>query len=216
MLQSLREWCDAHHVLLIFDEVLTGFGRNGPVVRLRTRGRSSRFSCLAKGLTGGYLPLAATLSTERIYEAFLGDYHELKTFFYGHSYCGNPLGRAAAPASLQIFEEQDILKTLAGKISLLTELLSDLRALANVRDVRQCGYIAGIEVKTARANLSPGTSRRGPASASRRGNTGCSPERSSTRLCSFRHCAQRDGQLQRAIDAIRRAIREVCRSGRKD
>jgi hypothetical protein len=91
-------------VLLIFDDVLTGFGRTGRLFACEHEGVLPDFLCLAKGLTGGYLPLAATLSTERIYEAFLGDYHELKTFFYGHSYCGNPLGCAAAVANLQIFE----------------------------------------------------------------------------------------------------------------
>jgi adenosylmethionine-8-amino-7-oxononanoate aminotransferase len=215
MLQSLREWCDAHHVLLIFDEVLTGFGRTGRLFACEHEGVLPDFLCLAKGLTGGYLPLAATLSTERIYEAFLGDYHELKTFFYGHSYCGNPLGCAAALASLQIFEEQDILKTLAGKISLLAELLSDLRALANVRDVRQCGYIAGIEVQDSSGEPFPWHEQTGARVCFAARKHGLLTRAILDTIVLIPPLCTSDGQLQRAIDAIRRAIREVCVKGAK-
>ena len=128
MLKALRAWCDAHDVLLIFDEVLTAFGRTGRLFACEHESVLPDFLCLAKGLTGGCLPLAATLTTERVYDAFLGEYHELKTFFYGHSYCGNPLGCAAALASLKIFQEEDTLETLREKISLLRELLDGLRA----------------------------------------------------------------------------------------
>ncbi|HQW30107.1 MAG TPA: aminotransferase class III-fold pyridoxal phosphate-dependent enzyme, partial [Verrucomicrobiales bacterium] len=106
MLRRLREWCDCHGAFLILDEVMTGFGRTGKMFACEHEGVVPDFLCLAKGLTGGYLPLAATLTTERIFAAFLGRYDELKTFFYGHSYCANPLGCAAALGSLQVFEEE--------------------------------------------------------------------------------------------------------------
>lgn len=146
MLRELRTWCDRHDIHLILDEVLTGFGRTGRMFACQHEDVLPDFLCLAKALTGGYLPLAATLTTGKVYEAFLGDYADLKTFFYGHSYCANPLGCAAALASLDIFEEEKTLENLAPKITLLSELLADLRSHPQVHDTRQCGFIAGIEI----------------------------------------------------------------------
>lgn len=147
-LRSVREWCDRSGSLLICDEVMTGFGRTGTLFACEQEKVCPDFLALAKGLTGGYLPLAATLTTERVYEAFLGGYHERKTFFYGHSYCGNPLGCAAALASLQVFQEEKTLTHLQPKISLLGELLAALRQTHALRiaDIRQCGFIAGIDI----------------------------------------------------------------------
>ena len=108
-LRAVRELCDEHDVLLICDEVATGFGRTGTMFACEQEGVSPDLMCVAKGLTGGYLPLAATLATERIYEAFLGEFAELKTFFHGHTYTGNPLACAAALATLEIFEREDTL-----------------------------------------------------------------------------------------------------------
>ena len=103
--------------------------------------------CLAKGLTGGYLPLAATLTTERVYEAFLGSYEELKTFFYGHSYCGNPLGCAAALGSLQVFEEEDVLSQLPRKSAFFGEALkTGFQDHHRVGEIRQLGLLAGIDL----------------------------------------------------------------------
>ncbi len=110
--------CDAHEVLLILDEVLTGFGRTGKMFACQHEGVRADFLCLAKGLTGGYVPLAATLTNERIYSAFLGEYQDLKTLFYGHSFCGNPVGCAAALASLEVFEREETLRHL-GRRSLI-------------------------------------------------------------------------------------------------
>ena len=106
------------------------------------------FLCLAKGLSGGYLPLAATLTNERIYEAFLGGYEELKTFFYGHSYTGNPLACAVALASLEVFQNEQTLLGLQPKIALLSSLLADLAARhpQHLAAVRQCGLIAGLDL----------------------------------------------------------------------
>lgn len=149
MLRGLRRWCDARGVLLICDEVMTGFGRTGRMFAGEHEGVVPDLMCLAKGLTGGYLPLAATLAREWIYEAFLGSYGELKTFFYGHSYTGNPLACAVALASLEVFGQEDTLAGLGPKIALLGDLLGDLQARhpRHVGEVRQCGLIAGIDVR---------------------------------------------------------------------
>ena len=148
MLRALRAWCDARDVLLICDEVMTGFGRTGRMFACEHEGVVPDLLCLAKGLTGGYLPLAATLTKERIYEAFLGRYDELKTFFHGHSYTGNPLACAMAVASLEIFKKEETLSCLQPKISLMTRLLADLkiRHPRHLGAVRQCGFIAGLDI----------------------------------------------------------------------
>ena len=147
MLRELRAWCDAHEVLLIADEVMTGFGRTGRMFACEHEGVIPDFVALAKGLTGGYLPLAATLTTAKIFNAFLGGPE--RTLYYGHSYTGNQLGCAAALANLAIFRDERVLEQLAAKIALLGELLAPLRSHPNVREVRQCGFIAGIEIQQA-------------------------------------------------------------------
>lgn len=147
-LRRLRAWCDRTGVLLIADEVMTGFGRTGTMFACEREGVLPDLLCLAKGLTGGYLPLAATLATERVYEAFLGEFAERKTFYYGHSYTGSALGCAAALASLAIFREEGTLERLPGQIALLGELLKErIAPLAHVAEIRQCGLIAGIEIR---------------------------------------------------------------------
>ncbi|MEM7148025.1 MAG: adenosylmethionine--8-amino-7-oxononanoate transaminase [Verrucomicrobiota bacterium] len=145
MLAHLRQWCDHHDILLILDEVMTGFGRTGKMFACQHEYVVPDFLCLAKGLTGGYLPLAATLTSQKIFDAFLGD--SQKTFFYGHSYCGNPLAAAAALANIQIFEDEKTLTQLQPKITLLTQLLDHLKDNnPHVAAVRQCGFIAGIDI----------------------------------------------------------------------
>lgn len=145
LLRALRQWCDAHDVLLIADEVMTGFGRTGKMFACEHEGVVPDLVALAKGLTGGYLPLAATLATERIFSAFLGGLE--RTFYYGHSYTGNQLGCAAALANLEIFQTERTLEQLPGKICTLTAMLARLRSLDAVAEVRQCGFIAGIELR---------------------------------------------------------------------
>ncbi len=147
MLTKLRAWCDRMGTLLIFDEVLTGFGRTGRMFACQHESVTPDFLCLAKGLTGGYLPLAATLTTERVYEAFLGEFQELKTFFYGHSYCGNALGCSAALASLDVFENEHVLEKLTDKILLFEELLHGLSLLPQVAEIRRSGFLAGIQLQ---------------------------------------------------------------------
>lgn len=147
MLRRLREWCDRHDVFLILDEVMTGFGRTGRLFACEHEDIIPDFLCLAKGLTGGYLPLAATLTTEKVYAAFLGRYEERKTFFYGHSYCANPLGCAAALGNLQVFEEENVIAGLPAKISALTNALSDAENTSpHFGEVRQIGLIAAIDL----------------------------------------------------------------------
>jgi adenosylmethionine-8-amino-7-oxononanoate aminotransferase len=144
LLADVRKWCDRHGALLIADEVMTGFGRTGTMFAFQQENAVPDFLALAKGLTGGYMPLAATLTTEKIFDAFLGT-----TFYYGHSYCGNQLACAAALASLAIFREEDVFGNLQVKIGWLEEGLEKLKENAHVREVRRCGFIAGIELKGA-------------------------------------------------------------------
>jgi len=148
MLRALRSWCDRHQVLLIFDEVMTGFGRTGRMFAGEHEAVTPDFLCLAKGLTGGYSPLAATLTTARVFAAFLGEAGERRTFYYGHSYSGHALGCAAALASLRVFREEKVLVRLESAIEHLRAGLEALRLrrARQVREVRQCGFIAGVEV----------------------------------------------------------------------
>jgi adenosylmethionine-8-amino-7-oxononanoate aminotransferase len=145
-LAAVRELCDRHGALLICDEVATGFGRTGRMFACAHDGVSPDLLCLAKGLTGGYMPLAATLATERIYEGFLGEFHEFRTFFHGHTYTGNPLACAAALATLEVFERERTLERLQPKIALLERLLEGAAALPAVLEVRQRGFMVGIEL----------------------------------------------------------------------
>jgi adenosylmethionine-8-amino-7-oxononanoate aminotransferase len=145
-LSGVRELCDRHGALLILDEVATGFGRTGRMFACEHEGVAPDLLCLAKGLTGGYLPLAATLATEEIYEGFLGEFEEFRTFFHGHTYTGNPLACAAAMATLEVFEQEQTLDKLQTKIGLLTELLRPLEDHPAVAEVRQKGFMVGIEL----------------------------------------------------------------------
>ena len=146
-LAAVRQLCDEHGVLLICDEVATGFGRTGRMFACEHEGVTPDLLCVAKGLTGGYMPLAATLATEEIYEGFLGEFHDFRTFFHGHTYTGNPLACAAALATLDVFERERTLERLQPKIALLERLLGEVAALPSVREVRQRGFMVGIELE---------------------------------------------------------------------
>jgi len=145
-LKRIRDLCTRHRVLLIADEVFTGFGRTGTIFACEQEAVTPDLMAVAKGLTGGYLPLAATLVTQEIYDAFLGDYREFKTFFHGHSYTGNQLGCAAALANLEIFEKEDVLKKLKPKIEALKKYLAPLKDHPHVGEIRQIGLIAAVEL----------------------------------------------------------------------
>jgi adenosylmethionine-8-amino-7-oxononanoate aminotransferase len=147
-LAAVRALCDEHDVLLICDEVATGFGRTGTMFACEQEGVAPDLMCVAKGLTGGYMPLAATLTSEPVYDAFLGEHEELKTFFHGHTYTANPLACAAALATLDVFETERTLAALAPKIELFADLLDRFVApLRSVGEVRRRGFMCGIELE---------------------------------------------------------------------
>jgi adenosylmethionine-8-amino-7-oxononanoate aminotransferase len=145
-LRQVRDLCDQFGVLLICDEVATGFGRTGTMFACEQEGVAPDLLCLAKGLTGGYMPLAATLATERIYDGFLGDPEQQRTFFHGHTYTGNPLACAAAIANLEAFESERTLLRLQPKIHLLARLLEQTAAKPEVVEVRGRGFMVGIDL----------------------------------------------------------------------
>ncbi|MFH0909989.1 MAG: adenosylmethionine--8-amino-7-oxononanoate transaminase [Planctomycetota bacterium] len=145
-LAHLRALTRRHGLLLIADEVATGFGRTGRMFACEHEGVSPDLLCLGKGLTGGYLPLAATLATEEVFSAFLGEVGENKTFFHGHTYTGNPLGCAAALASLDVFANERVLESLPPKLARYAEGMRRLATLPHVGDVRFRGFMGGVEL----------------------------------------------------------------------
>lgn len=154
-LRRVRELTRKYEVLLIADEVAVGFGRTGRMFACEHERVSPDLLCLAKGLSGGYLPIAATLTTTDVWQAFLGEYGESKQFFHGHTYGGNPLGAAVALASLEVFEEERVLDKLPPKIARLAMHLERIGRHPQVGDVRQRGLIAGIELVRDRATKEP-------------------------------------------------------------
>ena len=145
-LRGVRELTRKYDVLMIADEVAVGFGRTGRMFACEHEGVSPDLFCIAKGMSGGYLPVAATLATDEIWQAFLGTHAESRTFFHGHTYGGNPLGAAAALATLDVFEEERTLETLPAKMARLDEHLARIARLPHVGDARRCGMIAAVEL----------------------------------------------------------------------
>jgi adenosylmethionine-8-amino-7-oxononanoate aminotransferase len=145
-LKAVRELTKKYDVLLIADEVATGFGRTGKMFACENENVEPDIMCVAKGITGGYLPLAATLTTQEIFDAFLGNPEDFKTFYHGHTYTGNALACAAAVASLELFEENKIIESLPAKIELMKEYLKKISVFDYIGDIRQCGMMAGIEI----------------------------------------------------------------------
>jgi adenosylmethionine-8-amino-7-oxononanoate aminotransferase len=169
-LRAVRELCDSRGVPLICDEVAVGFGRTGTMFACEHEGVAPDLMCVAKGLTGGYLPLAATLATERIYEGFLGRPEEQRTFFHGHTFTGNPLACAAALASLEVFEQEGTLARLQRSIALLAELLGELVAvLPGVLEIRRRGFMCAIELAPAPGEPAGARGRRVTQGARERG-----------------------------------------------
>jgi adenosylmethionine-8-amino-7-oxononanoate aminotransferase len=154
-LKRIRELCTKYDVLLIADEVATGFGRTGKMFACQHEGVTPDLMAISKGLTGGYMPLAATLTTDEIYQGFLGKYEEFKTFFHGHSYTGNPLGCAVALANLDVFKKEKTLARLQPKIKTMARLLRPLLRLPHVGDIRQRGFIAAVELVEERRTQKP-------------------------------------------------------------
>lgn len=144
--RRVRELCDNYDVLMIADEVATGFGRTGTMFACDHESVTPDIMALSKGITAGYMPLAVTMATQKIYDAYLGAYSELKTFFHGHTFTGNPLACAAALASLDLFEADSVLERMQPKIGYMAERLAKLAQLDHVGDIRHIGLAAGIEL----------------------------------------------------------------------
>jgi adenosylmethionine-8-amino-7-oxononanoate aminotransferase len=151
-LARVRELTAAHDVLLIADEVATGFGRTGTLWACEQEHVSPDLLCLSKGITGGYLPLAATLATDQVYKSFLDEPAAGKTFYHGHTYSGNPLACAAALASLELFDRNQVLANVGRNSQVLARRLAELRHHPHAGDVRQKGIMAGIELVADRSS----------------------------------------------------------------
>ena len=154
-LRGVRALTEKYNVLMIADEVAVGFGRTGKMFACDHEDVAPDFLCLGKGLTGGYLPVAATLTTTKVWQAFLGEYAESKTLYHGHTYGGNPLGAAVALANLDVFDEEGTLEQLPPKIDRIANHLERLSAHPHVGNVRQRGMIAAIELVRSRTTNEP-------------------------------------------------------------
>ena len=205
-LRAVRDWCQRSQVLLIADEVLTGFGRTGRMFACEHEDVFPDIMVLGKALTGGYLPLAITLVNEEVFEPFLVAPGAERTLFYGHSYTGNALGCAAARASLEVFGKEQVLEALQPKIEALTAELEEVRQLPWVEEVRQCGFIAGIELN--RDDAEPGQRGRAVCLAARNHGLLTRPIRDVVVLMPP-FCIT-PTQLKGAAHALKSAILEVC------
>ena len=206
-LRAVREWCDRTGTLLIVDEVMTGFGRTGRMFAIEHESISPDIMVLGKGLTGGYIPLAITLTREEIFSRFDGSVVEGRALAYGHSYTGNPIGCIAAKASLEIFEHDRVLEALQPKIEQMRLELGRLGELPMIAEVRQCGFIAGIELKE---SVAPGEVKSAAAEvclAARRHGLLTRPIRNVVVLMPA--LCITPTELTKAIDAIRASILEV-------
>ncbi len=154
-LKRVRDLCSRYDILMIVDEVATGFGRTGEMFACQHEGVVPDIMAISKGIAAGYLPLAATVTVDKVYSAFLGSYAELKTFFHGHTFTGNPLACAVALKSLDLFQQDDLLAELQPKIALLKQRLEVFKSMPYVGDVRQCGLAAGIELVENKETGSP-------------------------------------------------------------
>jgi adenosylmethionine-8-amino-7-oxononanoate aminotransferase len=154
-LKGVRRLCSKYNILMIADEVATGFGRTGKMFACEHEDISPDILCLAKGITGGYLPLAATIASEKIYKAFLGEYRDLKTFFHGHTYTGNQLACAAAIANIELFNKEKTLNKMQGKINFLKKEMDKIKGLNHIGDIRQKGFMVGIELVKNRKTKEP-------------------------------------------------------------
>jgi adenosylmethionine-8-amino-7-oxononanoate aminotransferase len=202
-LRAVRDWCSRADTLLIVDEVMTGFGRTGRMFAIEHEGVVPDMIVLGKDLTGGYLPLAITLISEQLFSAFDGSVADGKALAYGHSYTGNALGCAAAKASLEVFVNEGVLEALQPKIRYLSSAHASLKQLPGINEVRQCGFIAGIE--TARADLAAAV-----CIQARRHGLLTRPIRNVVVLMPPLCITM--AQLSKAVEALRASIAEVSRS----
>ncbi len=154
-LPSIRRIAKENNILFIADEVATGFGRTGHMFACSKEDIHPDFLCVAKGITGGYLPLAATMTTEEVFAAFLGEFENFRTFFHGHTYTGNPLACAVAVENLALFEKEKVIERMAPKILMMRQGLERFYDLPHVGDVRQEGFMIGIELVKSRITKKP-------------------------------------------------------------
>jgi adenosylmethionine-8-amino-7-oxononanoate aminotransferase len=154
-LAGARELCTKYNTLLIADEVATGFGRTGKMFACEHESVVPDIMCLSKGITNGSMPLAVTIATDRIYNAFLGEFKDLKTFFHGHSYSGNPLACAAAVASLDIFRTDKTIKKMVQKSAIIEDKLAEMSFLTHVGNVRYKGLVAAVELVVNKTTKEP-------------------------------------------------------------
>lgn len=211
-LKGLRELTRRHDVLLIADEVAVGFGRTGKLFASEHEAVSPDLLCLAKGITAGYLPMAATLTTNEIFRAFLGDYRESKTFYHGHTYGGNPLAAAVALESLAIFDDERVLETLQPKIARLAKHLARIGQLAHVGNVRQRGFIAGIDLVRDRATGEPYAweEKRGIAVCQHARELGVFVRPLGNVIVIMPPLAISDAELDRVLEVVEQSIMAVC------
>ncbi|MFT5206795.1 MAG: adenosylmethionine-8-amino-7-oxononanoate aminotransferase [Candidatus Omnitrophota bacterium] len=156
-LKRIRQLTKKYNVLLIVDEVATGFGRTGKMFACEHENISPDILCIAKGLSGGYLPIAATLTTEKVYQTFLGKYEEYKTFFHGHTYTANPLACAVSVANIRLFKSENVLAKAQSRIEYLAKCLTTIIDMPHVADIRQCGFMVGIELTQNKLSRKPYT-----------------------------------------------------------
>ena len=142
-LKHAREVCDRHDVLLVIDEVFTGYGRTGGMWACAAAGISPDMMCLAKGFTGGVLPMSATMTNQRIFDAFLGAPE--RAFHHGHSYCGNPLGAAVAREVLRVFRDEQVLERAISKAERIARAFEKMQGLPGVVRTRSCGMIGALD-----------------------------------------------------------------------
>jgi adenosylmethionine-8-amino-7-oxononanoate aminotransferase len=212
MLAGLREWCDATGTHLILDEVMTGFGRTGTMFACQREDVVPDFLCLAKGLTAGTLPLAATLTTARVHEAFLGDAEN--TFYYAHSYTANLPGCAAALASLDVFRDERVLEQLPEKFAHLRRGLARLdERHPLVHETRQCGLISGIELRQPDSSRFPAGRRMGEAVCMAARAHGLLTRPVLDTIVLMPPLCVTDGEIDFALAAIDAALRQAAEPG---
>ena len=153
--RKVRDLAKKFNILFIADEVATGFGRTGKLFACQHEGIEPDIMVAAKGITGGYLPLAVTVTTQGIFDGFYGEYGEQKTFFHGHTYTANPLACTAALANLEIFRKEETIDILQDKIVILEQGLESFLELEHVGDIRQLGFMVGIELVADRETRTP-------------------------------------------------------------
>ncbi|CAH2030635.1 adenosylmethionine--8-amino-7-oxononanoate transaminase [Trichlorobacter ammonificans] len=214
-LRGVRELCDRYGLLLITDEVATGFGRTGRMFACEHEEVSPDIMAISKGLCAGYLPLAATLATEKIYGAFLGNYAELKTFFHGHTFTGNPLACAVALKSLELFEENSLLAAVRQRSEQLALRLARLAQHPQVGNVRQCGLAAGVELVKGKHSKEPypWEEKRGIRVCVAARKHGVFSRPLGNTVVVFPPLAISAAELDSLLTGLERAIGEVCGDG---